>query len=248
MLQMKDIRLRDEDNIPESDIPMQVKGSHLTEEHEKTVLNGALFIAMPSRGMVHLDLLTSYMGLIKPRHYFLSTNQIPIDSARNQLVSNFLVKSPDATHLLFWDDDIIPRPDALMKLWSHNKPIVSGLYFRKGPPHEPVMGIKLTSPQGQEGFSPFVNWEDGKTYSVDGVGMGFCLIRKDVFQAMEYPWFHFGQYSEDYTFCEKAKELGFKVLIDTSVILNHLIDKQPINVEDFNKYRQDLVDGQMFFR
>lgn len=214
----------------------------------KDKLEGIVFMAMPSRGYIPVDLLVSYMSLLKPKHYFLTSNEIPLDAARNSLVANFLVKRPDATHLLFWDDDIIPQTDALLKLWSHNEAIVSGLYFRKGPPHEPLMSVKVRSPSGQEGFSPFLLWEEGKSYYVDGVGMGFCLIRRDVFQNVEYPWFEFGKYSEDYIFCAKAQEVGYKVKIDTTVKLAHVADRLQIGSQQFDMYKEQLIRSQTFFR
>jgi len=191
--------------------------------------SGKITIAMPIRENPPIEVYGAFMNLERPSCYLITTNAVPIDVARNDLVKIFLVQQPDATHLLFWDSDIVPPADALKKLWSHNKPIVSALYFRKVPPFYPVMSIWNPT---LGGLSPVIAWEDGKLIPVDGVGMGFCLIRRDVFQAMDPPWFTFNSKwgcSEDFAFCLKAKELGYKVWVDTSVICKHsanvLIDK-----------------------
>jgi len=170
---------------------------HLDEE----VMDGEIFIAMPSEGIISIELMNSYIRLIKPKHYFHSTNMIPLDKARNALVADFLVKAPNATHILFWDDDCIPEPDALMRLWLHNEPIVSGLYFQKGPPYHPLMSLKVKNLDNQEGYTHLIQWKDGQPYYVDGIGMGFVLIRRDVFQEIEFPPFEFTEFSEDYSFC-----------------------------------------------
>lgn len=205
-------------------------------------IDGTLFIAMPSRGNISIDLLTAYMGLQKPKHYFLSTNIVPLDAARNDLVAKFLTKTPDATHIIFWDDDIIPNPGDLAKLWSHNEPIVSGLYFKKQPPHEPLMSLTVRDVEtGEDGMTHLIDWEENKPYYVDGVGMGFCLIRRDVFQDIPPPWFKFGFLSEDYNFCVKAKEYGYKIKVDTSVKLTHISDRSYVNNDLFRRYQQDEI-------
>lgn len=205
-------------------------------------IEGTLFIAMPSRGIMSIDLLTAYMGLQKPRHYFLSTNTVPLDAARNDLVAKFLTKTPDATHLLFWDDDIIPSANDLGILWSHNEPIVSGLYFKKQPPHEPLMSLIVKDVEsGERGMTHLIDWEDDKPYYVDGVGMGFILIRRDVFQKVKPPWFKFGFLSEDYNFCLKAKEAGFKIKVDTRVKLIHISDRTYVDEGLFRRYQMDEI-------
>ena len=203
-------------------------------------MEGTVFIGMPSRGLVAVDLLVAYAELIKPKHYFVSTNIVPLDAARNSLVADFLVKTPEATHLLFWDDDIVPPKDALLKLWRHQEPIVSGLYFKKAPPYEPVMGIYTETPT-EKGFTTFLDWEDGKSYYVDAVGMGFCLIRRDVFQEIPFPPFKFGEFSEDYEFCLLCRKHGFRIKVDTSVKLIHLADRVPITEDFYRMYKEKTI-------
>jgi len=65
---------------------------------------------------------------------------------------------------------------------------------------------------------------------VDYTGMGFMLVRKGVFESLEYPWFRaiekrIGNMvdftTEDVAFCLRAKENGFRIHIDTNVKLGH---------------------------
>ena len=60
--------------------------------------------------------------------------------------------------------------------------------------------------------------------------MGFMLIKKGVFESMEYPWFkpiekRIGQMvdftMEDVGFCLTAKERRYKILIDPMVRVGH---------------------------
>ena len=61
-------------------------------------------------------------------------------------------------------------------------------------------------------------------------GMGFMLIKRGVFEAIEYPWFkpiekrigHMVDFTmEDVAFCLRAREKGFKILIDPAVRVGH---------------------------
>lgn len=214
---------------------------------DKPVMKGEVFIAMPSEGVVSIDLLDSYIHLIKPKHYFRSTNMIPLDKARNSLVADFLVKSPSATHILFWDDDVIPPPTGLLQLWLHNEPVVSGLYFQKGPPYHPLMTLKVRNDDGGEGYTHLIQWKEGQPYYVDGIGMGFCLIRKDVFQEIDWPPFSFTEFSEDYSFCTKLRDANIKIKVDTGVICKHLADRVPVGPDQFKMHQNSLIMKQVRF-
>jgi GT2 family glycosyltransferase len=65
---------------------------------------------------------------------------------------------------------------------------------------------------------------------VSYTGMGFMLVKKGVFESMEYPWFRPIEKQigdavdftmEDVAFCLKAAEAGFKVFIDPTVRVGH---------------------------
>lgn len=61
-------------------------------------------------------------------------------------------------------------------------------------------------------------------------GMGFMLVKRGVFEKLEYPWFRpiekkIGDMvdftMEDVAFCLRAKEAGFKIFIDPAVKVGH---------------------------
>ena len=64
---------------------------------------------------------------------------------------------------------------------------------------------------------------DGDLLEVDGCGSHFIMIRKEVFEAMPRPWYKTVTTSagEDYWFCRKAKEAGFKIHVDLTVHTGH---------------------------
>ena len=65
---------------------------------------------------------------------------------------------------------------------------------------------------------------------VDYCGFGFVLVRKGVFEKLEYPWFRplyleLGGVSEftaeDVGFCLMAKRAGMKMFVDPNVVVGH---------------------------
>jgi len=148
-----------------------------------------------------------------------------IGYARNKLVKTALARG--ATHILFWDDDIVPcnrnyelLADAPLLMIGLHYPVVSCLYpSKKG---EWCAYIR------RENWYAIDRLPPGRYMIVDGVGMGFCLIESFVFEEVEYPWFEWCEedgriLSEDLYFCEKLNRAGFKILIDTEIRARHIM-------------------------
>lgn len=65
---------------------------------------------------------------------------------------------------------------------------------------------------------------------VANTGMGFMLVKRGVFESLDYPWFRpiekrIGTMvdftMEDVAFCLTAKEKGYKILVDPRVRVGH---------------------------
>ena len=144
-----------------------------------------------------------------------------VDRARNQLIERMLDHPIDPTHLFFLDADIVPPSDALLRLLAHDLPIVSGLYRKRLPPHEPMAFTyrgRILRPIPAKG---------PRLRKVDVVGGGCLLIRREVFEKVRSPWFtsewrRDGHLSEDFSFCEKARKVGYRIAVDTAVRPLHL--------------------------
>lgn len=129
---------------------------------------------------------------------------MPFDHARNSACNTMLKEGYE--WLFFLDDDVIPPADAIEKLMKHKLDIVSGLYYRRHLPVEPVALRNV--PGGRQYVKDF---QPGQLVEVDIVGAGCLLIHRRVFEGMPKPWFDWlcdheelpeGQrISEDYAFC-----------------------------------------------
>lgn len=201
-------------------------------------------LGIPSFGMVHLFFAARLLNLRFPmnsivRQFFVVGKEV--GEARNEIVSRALaIEEEDSTlrcsHVFFLDDDVLFHPDALNQLLSHQRPIVSGLYYTKT--HVPTPLVLHGEYDGTAR-----SWVPGELIECWGHGMGLTLIQADVFRTLRdrgdlgvdaggHPnWFQttrdqaivrpdgvtnvFNQ-TEDMKFLMKAREFGFTAAVDTS--------------------------------
>lgn len=146
---------------------------------------------------------------------------------RNQFVRQFL--EGDYEYLLQVDMDVAFPPTTLEKLLSHGMPIVFGLYKLPQPHGNVSSFVRLTE---DNRYRPVGSSGDG-LLEIDAGGTGVCLTHRKVFEAIDdtgaFPWFDLDVVgneflSEDYTFCRRVKEAGFKIYGDCNVETLHVKD------------------------
>lgn len=157
----------------------------------------------------------------------------PVAEARNEAVTRALAFENNEREVsqIFWvDDDVLIARTALIKLYQHYAPIVSGVYFSKGDVSEP-----LIFPGRGCGSLPYIPDQVIETW---GHGSGLTLINTDVYRKMQkelnLPLDKFGNVewyktpiepnydgtvlwcggTEDLFFCENARKLGYKSIVD----------------------------------
>ena len=206
-----------------------------------------VFIALPVYGGVDPWFHQSLMDLIraKPRPYQMTIRHHVGDSlvsrARNRLVADFL--RTDCTHLLFIDSDLIFSPAHVARVLAHDAPIVAGLYPKKqrelgwvcnllDPSPEPdAAGLQPVKYAGtgflciaREVFERIIREMPELRYDPDD-GDGEPGSLWDFFKVgvWECPETGYRRYlSEDWWFCQIARDVGYEVLMDTQVICKHV--------------------------
>lgn len=200
-------------------------------------------IGIPSFGMVHLFFMARMLNLRLPMNVTITWIYVvgkEVGEARNEIVAKALAREvADPTQrckaIFFIDDDVLLHPDCLLKLWAHQRPIVSGLYYAK---------TSVTTPLAllDEGEGTARSWVPGELLEVAGHGMGCTLIDADVFRRVRdaglevdphgFPaWFKTirdaavltadgtqgtRNQTEDMFFLSRARELGYQPAVDTS--------------------------------
>jgi GT2 family glycosyltransferase len=138
------------------------------------------------------------------------------------------------THILWLDDDHVFNPDMLVYLARHNVEMVSALYFGRAGTHLPVAYVKDKSDDPYKHY-PLI--EPPQTLAeVDAVGFGSLLMRREVLDAFEHPWFDFKNAGEDITFCVHAKRAGVRVWLDGSYVLGHIGDPSIVTEKTYQQY------------
>lgn len=148
-----------------------------------------LLVATPTLGTVRIEWVTARYGQITPTNWSMVQmlqymNQYvalryQIADAQNLIVKEAIEK--DFEWLLLVEDDTCLPPDAFVRFNKHireNKvPIVSGLYYTKSEPSEPLLF------RGR-GNSFYDDWDLGDQVWVDGVPTGCLLIRVALLKEM----------------------------------------------------------------
>jgi len=195
------------------------------------VTNFKLAIGIPlSFPMVHSEFFESYCMMEKGEHVLIRSKGGSIDVLRNGIVK--LAQSAGCSHLLMFDTDMIYEVDTVKKLLDCDKDIVGALCFKRSPPFNPFM---IKDGKGIE------EWEDGSLVEVDRTGTGCLMIKMQVFDDIPSPYFQtlidndgMVTLGEDYNFCDKAREAGYEIYVNTNVQAEHLSEMR-IN-KDFYRY------------
>ena len=158
---------------------------------------------------------------------------VPLNVARDQIVTMAL-EDPKCTHILWVDTDMVcenpPDPNAALQvLLNINAPIAGALYRAKQETGFNYAAWKMTSDQttGKLGFVPIQSFT-GNWIEVDVTGLGFCLVKREVYEKVPRPWHPWNTPgpSEDFAFFMAARNQGYKVMIMTDVKLSHIGDLQ----------------------
>lgn len=168
--------------------------------------------------------IPSFIGLQRPPNSVTSTvhGQSPA-AGRNVMIKQALENS--CTHVFFMDDDMVFPPDTLIKLMSHNKPIVTALYLLRSFPHRPAFFDKAY-PDGKCKFAPLTKGLKGLVKGVNA-GFGAVLISTEVFRKMEEPWVRLGEldkdgWCDDVGFFNRARAVGYDIWCDLDAPVGHM--------------------------
>lgn len=199
-----------------------------------------LGILTPSNGMMYSEADTAQKAMLIRTAYWmqktfgdegeiklLTTNRAYIPQARAILLKAAVESECD--WCLWLDDDMIPPPDMVERLYLHTKggrKVVGGLASRKIVPAEPV-AFQYLPGQGLRPMSSCDLTEDKGLVEVDSTGMANVLIHTSVMaqvnQASNGLPFQFivGYNAEDLHFFNIARAIGHKFYIDCTIRVGH---------------------------
>lgn len=160
-----------------------------------------------------------------------------IDVARNSLATKAILDGFEET--LWIDSDVGFHPNDVEKLRRHNLPIVSGVYAKKGK--------RSMASNFEPGTKKVAFGEQGGLTEIQYAATGFLHVRRQAYLDIQeklglpmcneefgeriIPWFQplirplkeaSWYLGEDFAFCERAKQAGYRIMADTSIRLWHV--------------------------
>jgi glycosyltransferase involved in cell wall biosynthesis len=188
-----------------------------------------ILIAIPTNRNIEAETFKSIYNLIIPDGYTVEFQYFwgyQVDQVRN-LIAHWIINY-GYNYLFAVDSDIAFAPDTLVKLLSHDKDLVSGIYVQRIPGRHT---IEIMRKNNQGGVS-HVDWNEIRgqgLIQIEGCGFGCVLVKAEVFKAIPYPHFlyhsaidHANTLSEDVHFCNQMRDRGFSLWADTSIICDHI--------------------------
>jgi len=174
---------------------------------------------------------------------------------RNDLIKAFL--ESDCTHILCIDSDIAWNPVDVQRMINFDEDFVASLYPARGPE-------KCFLFRGIYGENKRMEVSEKKLLQMAYIPAGFMLLKRNVLEKMIefFPELYYepkdeglkhtkgyclfdtqvwdGEFwGEDYVFCRRARQAGFKIWIDPTIVLDHagisgafieaLTDQSPAN-------------------
>lgn len=178
-------------------MPKQVKPNDTQELHgyESVMLKSArptmkrILIGTPVTGLVRMEWVMARYGQIIPTNWSATdclqwiSSYIPMQYLVPD-AENFMVREVIAGNFEWFlsveHDNVLP-PDAFIRINEYMRkgdvPVVSGLYFTKSDPPEPMI-------YRGRGNGFFHKWKMGDKVWCDGVPMGFTLIHSSILKAL----------------------------------------------------------------
>jgi hypothetical protein len=184
-----------------------------------------LLIGIPTLDYVNVEFMNCLMKLIMK----LKDTGVQFDVEINSGTLVYLARERIAhkainehyTHVLWLDSDMVFNPDILDDLMFCGKDFVTGIYHARRKGYASVI-FKSIEINGIERFEEYPN----ETFQIAGCGFGCVLTSVEMLSSV---CLHFGtcftplpSLGEDIAFCKRAKDLGYKLWCEPSVICGHI--------------------------
>ena len=190
-------------------------------------MNVKIAIGMPTNRGVKPQTALSLLEMVAKSEYkfhpIISTEGYNTAENRNRIVAQAIKNN--CTHLLLTDDDMTYDSDTLDRLVAHKKDIVGATANVRGMHPDGVETLVVEYLKDEIDF--------GDVFKVKAIGGSMLLIDLSIIPKIETPLFWYKvhkigmvEMSNDYWFCEKAREAGFDIWYDSTIKLKHIGDRE----------------------
>ena len=195
-------------------------------------------IAIPCMDTVPTTFLRAMLALQRAPgsvQYAISCSSL-IYTARNKLLEQAV--EGDYDRILWFDSDMDMPPDTMLRLvadMDEGKELVSGLYFKRRAPIEPVIYENVgyyhdTMSDGSQQVTPvaitMADYPRDSMFEIEACGFGCVMhtvdLAKRIMEKFGAPFSPILGFGEDLSFCKRAKEVGATLWCDSRIKLGHI--------------------------
>lgn len=204
-----------------------------------------IFLSILNQGEIRTDLAKVLNYIQQNDSYEIMVSYPsakPITNNRNMIVQKFLAIK-DCDYLMMIDSDIIPPVD-ILNLVDFQKDIITPLMLvqQKG------TLIPLYLRQNPDGIYDAGNYlEESGLQEVDATGTGCIVIKREVLEKLDHPFRNeydkdgIKKLGNDFSFCKRAKKLGFKVWVHLDYTADHITEMslREVFLDKIKQYHND---------
>lgn len=191
------------------------------------------YVSSLMRTTVELNKLgISYHFLNKYSSFVPSARELTaLDEYGQNYKTNMIGSGKYTYKKIFWiDSDIEWTPEDFLELYNSELDIISGMYATS--PNRTI-AANILDDKGRPNLVNSAHFLlDEDPVEVGGVGFGFVAVKAGVFESMKRPWFKIHEIQwddidypvnmgEDYSWCQSAREAGFKIYLHPLIKLKH---------------------------
>ena len=212
-----------------------------------------IFVPMPQALADAPDTFSHFIEIARHGTMFMHLPYGFADRMRNEAAKELL--RSDYQFILMLDADHKHPADivhlmAARLIQNPEIKILGGVNFKRSPGYDPCVRIL------EDGIYKMpVDWEKGLSSEMDITGFGCTLVAREVFEAVEFPWFvnepHLETQmlgSHDHYFCKKAQAAGIDIWCDMTYSSPHMA-KHKITEQTYRTFcamnppEEELIDA-----
>ena len=183
-----------------------------------------ILLAIPTARYIETECIESLFAMERTGQVeMLIPRSYSVDVGRN-IIAKYAQEN-EFDYIMWVDSDMILPKNTLVRLLSHDKDIVAGVYSYKVLGNKEVVAKRFQDETREEYDNLTIKEikESSGLIEVDGFGFGCVLTKTSMFDKIPFPWFIYTQdMGEDIFFCRKAQNEGYKLWLDTDVICGHI--------------------------
>lgn len=201
-----------------------------------------LLIGIPTLDYVHVDFMRCLMNLVMHLKEQGTQFDVMIESgtlvylARERIAHRAI--NEHYTHVLWFDSDMIFNPEILDDLMFCGEQFVTGIYHARRKGYASCI-FKDIEPNNVERFETYPK----EPFQIAGCGFGCVLTSVEMLSTICLHYLTcftpLQSLGEDIAFCKRARDLGYKLWCDPSVVCGH-IGHIAIYPDDYEQWKKTI--------